>query len=888
MQTKEEAIRLVQNLIQKYTRLGKEQVSKYNEEMTKKDFLLPLFRALGWNTEDSSEVTAEEKVSQKRVDFSFKLNGITQFFLEAKRLSEDLNNPELIGQAINYAWLKGCAWAVLSNFETIRIFNAEWKVASPFQSHLKTIHYNEFLSRFEELWLLSKESFQNKLLDKEAEKWGKKSTRVSVDKQLFFDFTQFRDILSKTIHKLNAEKQLTELELDESVQRILDRLIFIRNCEDRELEEKILIYTLRKWESSPKQDLFLMLHDVFEYFNENYNSEIFKPHLCDKLKIEDLVLKEIIERLYFAKDNIAFYDFSVIEADVLGNIYEQYLSHILKKNTKKPSLSQSYAHRKEQGIYYTPTYIVDFIVKNTLGEILKTKKKDIEKLRVLDPACGSGSFLIKAFDILNEHYQKYDKDYKQAEFDFKTGLAYTTKVKIVEKHLYGMDIDPQAVEIVRLNLLLKLAEKGKRLPLLGGNIKCGNSLVDDKQIDKERAFLWEEEFSEIMKEGGFDVIIGNPPWVSIKGKHKSVQLSKKKLNYLLNKYPCDRYRPNLFEMFIWRAFSLLKKGGYFAFIVPDRLCANVQFENLRKYILENYTLKALWLRPPFENVMSDNVIFVIQKESCAEEAIVKVAEYPSLEFERIPQRFYTNLSDSAWIFVKKEILEIFDKIKTNPKMFELSQKFKTSVGFIAKQNLVTKTQKSKKQIKVLKGENIQRYQIFGNSFFEFRKENLAGGTQDKDKLSKQQKVFLRKTGESLIATFNDSGIYPEQSLYFLYTDDDKNKTLLLYLTGVLNSKLMNCYYKNFAVTNRDSTPQLKKIDLDKFPIILPNDTKLMIKLVEKMLSLNKELLTLGDKATTERERLEQEIQKTDVKINELVYEIYGLNEKEIQIIEEFQ
>ncbi|MCX7999569.1 MAG: SAM-dependent methyltransferase, partial [Leptospiraceae bacterium] len=359
------------------------------------------------------------------MDFSFKLNGITQFFLEAKRLSEDLNNPELIGQAINYAWLKGCSWAVLSNFESIRIFNAEWKVASPFQSHLKTIHYHEFLSRFEELWLLSKESFQNKLLDREAEKWGKKATKISVDKQLFFDFTQFRDILSKTIHKLNTEKQLTEIELDESVQRILDRLIFIRNCEDRELEDKVLIYTLRKWESSLNQDLFFMLHDVFEYFNENYNSEIFKPHLCDKLKIDDLVLKEIIERLYFAKDNIAFYDFSIIEADVLGNIYEQYLSHILNKNTKKPSLNQSYAHRKEQGIYYTPTYIVDFIVKNTLGEILKTKKKGIEKLRVLDPACGSGSFLIKAFDILNEHYQKYDKDYKQAEFDFQTGLAYT-------------------------------------------------------------------------------------------------------------------------------------------------------------------------------------------------------------------------------------------------------------------------------------------------------------------------------------------------------------------------------------------------------------------------------------------------------------------------------
>lgn len=556
---------------------------------------------------------------------------------------------------------------------------------------------------------------------------------------------------------------------------------------------------------------------------------------------------------------------------------------------KRAKLEEKKAHRKEMGIYYTPTYIVDYIVRNTVGELLKDKKVDPNKIRILDPACGSGSFLIKAYDLLYEHHTKKKK--ADVGATTLTGYmeeksAYTLKEKILQNNIFGVDLDPRAVEIAQLNLLLKIAEKGHRLPLLQDNIKCGNSLIDDPAVAGDKALKWEEEFKQVMQEGGFDVVIGNPPWVSIKGKQKSIALSEKELSYLLQKYPCDTYRPNLFEIFIWRGLSLVKEGGYFGFIVPDRLCYNAQFTDIRKYILENFTLKKLWFKPVFEGVISDNIIFIIKKEKASLKSNVEIAEYPSTEFKKIPQKIYASLSDFSWFFVNEKILNIFEKIKSKNEVFELSNKFQTKVGFITKPNKLKEKQENSKQIKVFKGENIIRYGIKGNYYFEFKKENLAGGTQDIEKLSKKNKVFLRKTGIDIISAFDCSGAYPEQSVYFIYTDEDKNEEELKIISALLNSKLINCYYKNFAITNRDATPQLKKIDLDKFPIILPKNRQPIIKLVDKMFSLHKRLNEIGDKQTDERKRIEEEIKKTDAEIDELVYKLYGITEEEKKIIEE--
>jgi hypothetical protein len=391
-------------LVEKYSRIVKEErdIKSKIEERTKKDLIRPLFeRVLGWNFEE--DVTAEEKISKGWVDYSFRINGVPKFFLEAKAFTENLDNQKFFEQAVNYAYYKRCPWAVLTNFETIKILNAEWETPNYYQSRFMTISCNEFLDKFEDLWLLSKSSFEQGLLDKLAERYSKRTKKTSVDKQLLNDFTKFRDMLSKNVTKLNPEKKLTQAELDESIQRILDRLIFIRNCEDRGLEEKKL------WEARNETMVWKKVKEVFSYYDKNYDSKLFtydptdvkRVHLCDTLDIDDSVMREIIECLYRTKDQSISYDFSIIDADVLGTVYEQYLSHILRKTEKRATLTENHTHRKEQGVYYTPIYVVDYIVRNTLGELLKDKKVDVERIRVLDPACGSGSFLIKAFDVLN-------------------------------------------------------------------------------------------------------------------------------------------------------------------------------------------------------------------------------------------------------------------------------------------------------------------------------------------------------------------------------------------------------------------------------------------------------------------------------------------------------
>jgi len=263
---KDKARSEIEKLVIKYNKVVEDnRVKQYNEEMTKIGFIQPLFRALGWNIEDSREVTAEEKISKGRVDYGFRIDGISKFFLEAKPLKADLDNEKYFEQAISYAWHKGCTWAVLTDFEEIKVLNAEVKAANYMQSRFFAITCNDFLNRFDELWLLSKESFEKGLLNKKAEKWGKKSKKASIDEQLLEDFTRYRTILTKSITKLNQTKRLTEDELDESVQRILDRLIFIRNCEDRELEQKLLISKLREWESKGRGKLVNSLREVFDY-----------------------------------------------------------------------------------------------------------------------------------------------------------------------------------------------------------------------------------------------------------------------------------------------------------------------------------------------------------------------------------------------------------------------------------------------------------------------------------------------------------------------------------------------------------------------------------------------------------------------------------------------
>ena len=856
----------IEKLISKYNKVIEEKrFSKYNEEMTKKDFVLPLFRALGWNTEDSNEVTAEEKISKKRVDYGFRINGISKFFLEAKSLKGDLDKPEFIEQAINYAWLKRCTWAVLTDFESVKIFNAEWKTSSPLQSHLKTIPCQEFLDRFNELWLLSKESFEQGLIDKEAEKWGKKTKKISVDKQLLADFTRFRELLSKNITKLNQNKNLTEEDLDEAVQRILDRLIFIRNCEDGELEAYTLISSFREWESSGRGQLIKRLREVFAYFDKQYNSKIFTNHLCDNLDIDNEVLHEIIEGLYYTKDKSVSYDFSAIEADVLGNIYEQYLGHILKKSEKRVKLTENHAHRKEQGIYYTPTYIVDYIVRNTLGELLKDRKVNAEEIRVLDPACGSGSFLIKAFDVLNEYYAKHDKDYLQTQIDFKTGLPFTTKVKILQNNIFGVDLDKQAVEIAQLNLLLKIAEKGRRLPLLQQNIKCGNSLIDDSAIAGDKAFKWEEQFKDIMDEGGFDVVIGNPPYINNRN------LLEKEKVFFEEKYQTAYQQYDIYVLFYELGIKLLKDGGYLGFITPNKFAITKYGIPLRKLFLNYRIVKIVDVSQLgiFSEASTYPYIVILQKLK---------ADNNKIEL-RFPSTFNFNQMEEIKIAQKKLNGEEPFTFTSNIKDISIFDKIQGEKSIdIYRAKPTTKNIGSGQAIAVTNRE-IGKYRLI-NSDKKIPKENSW--------LIKIPAILMKKICFVPTATIlNHSNIIPVNTVYVIHS---KTPSIHLnYLLAILNSRLIGYYTRRKYGTTamRGGFIELRTFEIEDIPIkqIPESQQQPIIKLVDKMLSLNKRLNEIGDKKTDERARIEEEIKKTDAEIDELVYKIYDITEDEKKIIE---
>ncbi|HXG13560.1 MAG TPA: N-6 DNA methylase [Candidatus Nitrosotenuis sp.] len=916
-------------LVEKYQKVAEEKrITKYNEEMTKAEFIEPLFEALGWdirNKHHKDEVTREEQISKDRVDYSFRINGIPKFFLEAKPLRANLDDPKYVEQAIHYAWNKGCTWAVLTDFEAVKIFNAEWRTTSYSQNHIKTIPCYEFLDRFSELWLLSKDSFEKGLLDKEAEKWGKKTKKSPVDKQLLSDFTHFREILSKSITKLNQTKNVSQEELDESIQRILDRLIFIRNCEDRGLEERQLISNLRVWEDKGKGQLVKNLREVFSYFDKLYNGRIFTKHLCDDLEVDNEILHEVIEGLYYTKDKSISYDFSAIEADVLGNIYEQYLGHILKKTAKRATLTESQTHRKEQGIFYTPTYIVDYIVRHTLGKLLETKKIDPLKIRVLDPACGSGSFLIKAFDVMNNYHMKTDKDYAQTHLDVDAGNGtYTKKLNILKNNIFGVDLDRQAIEVAHLNLLLKITEKGHRLPLLQQNIKQGNSIVSTSLSEKDKAFNWEVEFPEITKnDKGFDVIIGNPPYV------RQEELLPIK-SFLQSNYEVYHSMADLFVYFFEREIKLLKEGGYLGMIVSNKWLKAGYAQNLRKF-LNKYWIEEFIdfgdLRV-FQDATTYPCIIIIRKinkqNPKIKTCLVENLNFSSLD-DYVKENGFTfdqqNLDEKGWTIQSNKTLNLLDEmesqsiplkeyvndqyyrgiitglteafvvdeekkdefIKRDPKSAEIIRPFLTGkevrrygVNFQNKYIILTKI-----------GVDIKKYPTIFNWLSKFQKqleERWDKGNYwyelracDYYELFEKPKIIYGVITVSPRFTIDTDGYLANNANFFIPTDDK-------HLLAILNSKL-GWFLITKKCTQVQGGYQLIWKYFGNVPISKKKDPEIE-KMVDKMLTLNKKLIQLGNKMTDERMAIENEIKKLDAEIDEHVYQLYNLDSNEIKLIEE--
>lgn len=569
--TQQEAQQQIAKLLEKLHQLQAAQ-RELTEEETKKDLILPLFRALNWDVENSLEVSAEETISKKRVDYGFRIDGVPRFFLEAKSLQEKLDTDDA-KQAINYSWLKSTTWAVLTNFKQIQIYNADWLSPNILDKLFINLEGDDLVTKFDRLWLLSKDSFNSNELDTVAEDWGKKRKRTPVTPvldQLFDDLITWRQRLTKDImkHRDNTRIIKSNEDLDESVQRIIDRLIFIRVCEDRRIEPNSLSSRLREWKVTRHgRSFYSLLVEVFREYDATYNSNLFAKHTSDQLEIDDLLLNKIIFELY-KRDQLE-YDFSAIDSDVLGNIYEQYLGYMLEKRKKGAIVTESYEQRRKFGAYYTPTYIVKFIIDNTIRQVLKEEPNN-KKIRILDPACGSGSFLIEALSTLIQH---------------NGSTSFDDKANALLGAIFGVDLDPKAVEISQVNLLLRILERGKTLPKLAHNIQNGNSIIDDPSEAGDRAFDWNKQFHTIANEK-FDVVIGNPPYVGWSEIEPRKPLESGKfldLNYHCRPNHKDA-QPNLYLFFIVRALSRCKNR--MGFILPTEWLGANYAQDFRDYIIK--------------------------------------------------------------------------------------------------------------------------------------------------------------------------------------------------------------------------------------------------------------------------------------------------------------
>lgn len=886
-------------LVDKYEKARQSgSLKSYTEEDTKNSFIKPLFEILGWDFSSKEEITSEESMSSGRVDHGFYLNGRIQFYLEAKKAVVDINKEELADQAIRYSWNKGATWAVLTNFEELVLFNAQDIENSLSDKQFFKIHYTKYIENIDQLLLLSKEAFQNNALDKQAEKWGKKIQKVSVTTVLYKDFQKCRELLTKDLKQCN-EGVDNDL-LDEGVQKLLDRLIFIRVAEDRGVEPPTLTPMYNDSISSGKQGtLYEKMVEKFRELDEVYNSNLFSPHPFEKWEEYSGVTGKVINILK-GKKGYYEYDFKVMPADVLGTVYENYLAYKLSQGKRGVTVAKDSGKRKEQGIYYTPRFIVDYIVKNALGPVLDKCKSidDLKKIKVLDPACGSGSFLIRAFELIKDKYK--DFGYQNSE---------AVGIKILTDNIYGVDLDDQAVEITRLNLLISALSERMKLPKLE-NIKNGNSLIagTDEELKKyfgpnwrdKKPFNWQDQFPEVFAQGGFDVVIGNPPYVFARGGN----FDEQEKQYYYDHYQWSAYQLNTYMMFVERGYRLLKDGGNFGFIIPNNWLSINTFAKMRENILKQTGNVSIInaSNNVFRQVSVDSSILLFTKTA---PTTIKLAELQGevvpQTIERKPDEFYVNDFVISIARSSGENNAILDKINRNCVLLgEITEVKSGLVAYEVGKGKPNQTEKMKDQrvyhskekkndgwLKYLDGVDVKRYLLGWSGEYIKYGDNLSAPRQKR--LFEGNRILIRQIPSNPPYCMNavymtEEYVNDRNSNNIL---DPKNGYDLKYILAIINSKLTSFWFvQTFNKFQRKIFPQFKVNELARFPLPSASDAKQkeVVIMVDRMLELQQKR-ALAAPNSDEWNRLKAEIEKTDAKIDAEVYKLYNLTPEEIKIIE---
>ena len=784
----------------------------FSETAVRHQFIDPFFAALGWDVnnaqgfaEQYKEVIHEDKVlvggAAKAPDYSFRIGKERKFFVEAKKPAVNITHDvEPAYQLRRYAWSAKLPLSILTDFEEFSVYDCRTRpdrADKAATGRIMLLTYREYAARWDEMAaVFSKMAVWQGALDKFAEaKAGKRGT-AEVDDEFLGEIERWRELLARNLALRNPT--LRGRDLNWAVQQTIDRIIFLRICEARDLEVFEQLRALLNGGHTYER-----LQELFRRADMRYNSGLFHfeeekgraeppDRLSPGLSIDDKVLKDIIEHLYYPQSP---YEFSVLPADILGHVYERFLGKVIRLSPgRQVKIEEKPEVRKAGGVSYTPTYIVDYIVRQTVGPLLEDRLRrggvapppadgsrrgavapppadgsrrggvapppadasrrgavapppldrahkggETPPLRVVDPACGSGSFLLGAYQFLLDWYlADYLKDAdrwlkgKRPPLERVGGgglrLSIEERKRILMAHIYGVDIDPQAVEVTKLSLLLKVLEgegmavqmsllPERVLPDLGRNIKCGNSLIgpdfydgrldlpDEETTTRVNAFDWAQEFPEVMAVGGFEAVIGNPPYIRIQalqewaplevGHYKRAYRAASKGNY------------DIYVVFVEKGLGLLNEHGKLGFILPHKFF-NAQYgEPLRKLLAEGQHLSKVVHfgdQQVFEGATTYTCLLFLEKGGSEEFSFVRAHDLTdwragAAQVEgTIPA---ASAGASEWNFVVGRGSDLFERLRAMP----------VKLGDVA--NIFVGTQTSADDIFVLDNVRMEGAHIIG-------------------------------------------------------------------------------------------------------------------------------------------------------------------------------
>ena len=912
----------------------------------------------------------------------------------------DTRSP--VEQAFGYAPKYGssCQWVIVSNYKEIRLYRQnemnEYQVF--FLEDLKDdLEFKKFIYVLSFYSLVGTKNKKAKTMEL-SEEYQK--NQAEIEKKFYNEYKNIRMHIFENMRKNNP--QINEHILIEKVQKLLDRFLFICFCEDKGLLPNNS-YDKIVQRGEAIDDIFESFKMLCNWINignmkngiNKFNGGLFKnDDILDSLYVDNEVFEEM--------KKISGYDFdSELNENILGHIFEQSVSDIeeLKKSVSGEEFDSKKSKRKKDGIFYTPKYITKYIVENSIKNWLDDKKKElgedelleltekdfeisyaskksdkriysenlkkhidfwtkyreaVKNIKIVDPACGSGAFLITAFEYLL-NYNNYLDDKIFDLTGVKDLFSDTTK-EILQNNIFGVDLNKESVEITKLLLWLKTADGNKTLATLEDNIKCGNSLIDDPEIAGEMAFNWEKEFPEIFENGGFDIVVGNPPYVDIKS------LNPVEVKYYFKRFLTTENRVNLYSIFIEKGIEILSKNGILSFINPNSMLVNDSYAKLRDLIFSKITHIVKLPDNIFEEAKVETIIFEI-KNSENKINVVNVIKYNKSEkIVSIDENKIIKIYKSDWdtekkhfnIYISKKEKEILNKIENeNLKLEDIADftlgitpydKYRGHDEETIKKRLFHSDTKIDSTYKpLITGENIQRYFI-DNKIKEYIKYGEWLGAKREERFFNEPRILIRQ-----IISGKPPRIYAgytEESLYFTqigFGIISKNEGINnKYILVILNSLIMNFYHKYMYLDlEKDLFQKILIANCKKLPIkeISLEAQQPFIEKADKMLSLNKDLqekvssfqrlltrkfeleklstklqdwyllefsefikelkklkikLSLKEEMEWEEifiekkeevEKVKNEIEITDKEIDRMVYELYGLSEEEIKIIE---